>query len=123
MDVTLGSFNLNNLFGRWNLFAEAPAPRAARGAEAPPAATEPPRDWLEPAPALAPQRTAAVRAASVPDVKIVLEGEVTETGIKWRTNPYDGRVVYRKTPKAQADVADGRISEASARRDYARNGG
>jgi endonuclease/exonuclease/phosphatase family metal-dependent hydrolase len=106
MDVTVGSFNLNNLFGRWNLFAEAPAARAAPGLEATPAATEPPRAWLEPAPALARHRTAAVRASSVPDVKIVLEGEVTETGIKWRTNPYDGRVVYRKTPEAQRTLAE-----------------
>jgi hypothetical protein len=57
MNVTLGTFNLNNLFGRWNLYVEAPPPptRASAAREARPAAqaaTTPPRDWLEEAPAL-----------------------------------------------------------------------
>ena len=26
MELTVGSFNLNNLFGRWNLYVDAPAP-------------------------------------------------------------------------------------------------
>ena len=57
MDVTLGTFNLNNLFGRWNLYVEASPPptRASVALEARPAAqpaTDPPRDWLEEAPAL-----------------------------------------------------------------------
>jgi hypothetical protein len=28
MDVTVGTFNLNNLFGRWNLYVEVPETRA-----------------------------------------------------------------------------------------------
>jgi hypothetical protein len=49
MDVSVATFSLNNLFGRWNVYVEVPEMRAIPGAEAP-AAVEPPRDWLEEAP-------------------------------------------------------------------------
>ena len=114
MDLTVGSFNLNNLFGRWNLYVDAPKPPPI-GAPAPavadaraPAATAPPRDWLErpqadaPAPAATEGRR---RRPKLPDVKIVMQGTVTPEGIKWRTNPYDGRVVYKKSEEAQKLLA------------------
>jgi len=112
MDVRVGTFNLNNLFGRWNLYVDAPppptrptAPREARPAAR--AATRPPRDWLEEAPAVEVRPTAA-RRAKLPDVKVILEGDVTPEGIKWRTNPYTGKVVYKKSDAAQKQLA-GRI--------------
>jgi endonuclease/exonuclease/phosphatase family metal-dependent hydrolase len=114
MDLTVGTFNLNNLFGRWNLYVDAPqpSPAGATAASVPQraAATKPPRDWLEPAPASA-RATGTARAGTrarpkLPDVKIVIEGNITPDGIKWRTNPYDGRVVYKKTPQAQKTLAD-----------------
>ncbi len=92
MKVTIGTFNLNNLFGRWDFYAEIPQqPAATTHAAGVP-------DWLERAPA-------GRSAADAPDVKIVIEGKVTPVGIKWRTNPVDGKVVYRKTPEAQATLA------------------
>lgn len=103
MDLTIGTFNLNNLFGRWNLYAEAPAPQAA--VSAPAVAADPPRDWLEPAPALT-EPAAAVAGQALPDVRITIDGEVTPEGVRWRTNPFDGRVVYRKAPEAQALLAE-----------------
>jgi endonuclease/exonuclease/phosphatase family metal-dependent hydrolase len=106
MEITVGTFNLNNLFGRWNLYAEAPATRGLAPGESspPPPAVDPPRGWLEEPPAAA----APATRGRVPDVRIVIEGEVTATEIKWRINPYDGRVVYKKTPEARKTLA-GRI--------------
>jgi endonuclease/exonuclease/phosphatase family metal-dependent hydrolase len=111
MDVSVGTFNLNNLFGRWNLYAEAPQPPptgAPAPAEAAAAATaradSPDRDWLEEAPAVATSRGRSRR--KLPDVKIVIEGNLTPEGIKWRTNPYDGRVVYKKKPAATKKLAE-----------------
>ena len=109
MDLSVGTFNLNNLFGRWNLYADAPAPPPT-GAPAPasaeavvtPTATEPERDWLESAPA----GVSPAAAARLPDVKIVIEGTLTAEGVKWRTNPYDGRVVYKKKPEATKKLAE-----------------
>jgi endonuclease/exonuclease/phosphatase family metal-dependent hydrolase len=102
MHVTVGTFNLNNLFGRWNLYVDVPTTAATSDATA---ASGAPRDWLEPpSGVLAPSATAA---ASVPDVKIVIEGELTSTGaIRWRTNPYDGKVVYKKSDAATKTLAD-----------------
>jgi hypothetical protein len=68
MDVTVGTFSLNNLFGRWNLYVEVPETRALPGTETP-AAIEPPRDWLEEAPGLAGTRGATTRDAAPPDVE------------------------------------------------------
>jgi endonuclease/exonuclease/phosphatase family metal-dependent hydrolase len=111
VDVSVGTFNLNNLFGRWNLYADVPAPPPT-GAPAPadaaaattPVATAPDRDWLEEAPVVR-EGTARSRRR-LPDVKIVIEGQLTADGIKWRTNPYDGRVVYKKKPEATAKLAE-----------------
>lgn len=111
MDVSVGTFNLNNLFGRWNLHADAPAPPPT-GAPAPPdeaapttaVATAPDRDWLVEAPAV--EERSAHQRRKLPDVKIVIEGNLTPEGVKWRTNPYDGRVVYKKKPEATAKITD-----------------
>jgi len=107
--VSIGTFNLNNLFGRWNLYADLPAPPPT-GAPAPPepaaaataTATTPDRDWLEEPPAAEEPPTEG--RPRVPDVKIVIEGNLTAEGIRWRTNPYDGRVVYKKKPEATAEA-------------------
>jgi hypothetical protein len=100
MDVSVGTFNLNNLFGRWNLYVDAPAPPptgapapSVEGAATTPAASTPERDWLEEAPVL--EGTTRASQRGLPDVKIVIEGNLTAEGIKWRTNPADGRVVRR----------------------------
>ena len=70
MAGTVGTFNLNNLFGRWNLYVDvaepAPVARAAEAGTAPPAA--PPRDRLQPASAPQPVETAGARAAPATDV-------------------------------------------------------
>jgi endonuclease/exonuclease/phosphatase family metal-dependent hydrolase len=110
MDVTVGTFNLNNLFGRWNLYAEVPQPPPT-GVPAPAdaaatvmaSATSPARSWLEAAPS---SNERAVAAAGIPDVKITIEGELTPDGVKWRTNPYDGRVVFKKKPAATKKLAE-----------------
>lgn len=109
MEVSVGTFNLNNLFGRWNLYVDAPAPPptgvpapATAGVETATAA-DPERDWLEPAPA---SEGPAPTAANEPDVRIVIEGTLTDTGVKWRTNPYDGRVVFKKKPEATRKLAE-----------------
>ena len=105
MDLTIGTFNLNNLFGRWNLYVDAPQTAGLRALPQSTPAAEPPRDWLSPAPATT-GRTAARARQGLPDVRIIIDGEVTADGIKWRTNPYDGRVVFKKKPEAQKTLAD-----------------
>jgi hypothetical protein len=104
MNVTVGTFNLNNLFGRWNLYVEVPETRALPGA-AESAAVEPPRDWLEEPPPLAGTRDHEARDADPPDVKIVLEGDLVAGRIKWRTNPASGKVVFRKSAEARRVLA------------------
>ena len=110
MDVSIGTFNLNNLFGRWNLYVDAPAPpptgapalAVPASADVPPA-TQPDRGWLEAAPAL--NGGSAAPGSGLPDVKIIIEGTLTEAGVNWRTNPYDGRLVFKKKPEATAKLA------------------
>ena len=90
MDVSVATFNLNNLFGIWNLYGDAPAPPptgapapSVEAAAATPAATTPDRDWLEEEPVLEGSTGASRRR--LPDVKIVIEGNLTPEGISWRT--------------------------------------
>jgi endonuclease/exonuclease/phosphatase family metal-dependent hydrolase len=104
--ITVGTFNLNNLFGRWNFYAEVPSDDARAVA---PAA---PRSWLQPAEPVEPipagRRDLAAgdaAARSLPDVQLVLDGTVTEAGIQWRTNRFTGRPVFRKDPEAQRTLA------------------
>lgn len=111
MQISVATFNLNNLFGRWNLYVDAPAPPptgapapSITGAATTAAATAPERDWLEEAPVLEGTTRAARRR--LPDVKIVIEGHLTPEGIRWRTNPADGRVVYKKKPEATKKLAE-----------------
>jgi endonuclease/exonuclease/phosphatase family metal-dependent hydrolase len=103
VDISVATFNLNNLFGRWNLYADVPPPpptgvpapaEAGAGRAAP--ATAPERDWLE----------EPSTSGRLPDVKIVIEGNVTAEGVRWRTNPSDGRVVYKKKPAATKKLAE-----------------
>jgi len=109
MDVSVGTFNLNNLFGRWNLYVDAPQPPPT-GVPAPPitaaattaTADDPERSWLEEAPA---DVAASASSRPLPDVKVVIEGQLTRDGVRWRTNPYDGRVVYKKKPEATKKLA------------------
>jgi endonuclease/exonuclease/phosphatase family metal-dependent hydrolase len=111
MEVSVATFNLNNLFGRWNLYVDAPQPPptgvpapAEAAATATPAATTPDRDWLEEAPAV--EAASSARRRRLPDVKIVIEGRLTAEGIKWRTNPADGKVVFKKKPEATRKLAE-----------------
>ena len=85
MDVTVATFNLNNLFGRWNLYVEVSETRARDPGSEAPAAVEPPRAWLDEAPGLAATRAAGTRDAEPPDVQIVLEGDLVAGQIKCET--------------------------------------
>jgi len=87
MNVTVGTFNLNNLFGRWNFYADIPESDEI---------TDAPPTWLAP----------EASPPNAPDVRIVIEGNQTPTGIKWRTNPYTGKVVFKKEPAAVKKLAD-----------------
>ena len=118
MKVTVGTFNLNNLFGRWNLYVDVSEPPAVTAAAE--AGTHPPvspRTWLRPADA-APPPTTAGRAATpatdattpassgTPDVQVTISGTLLPNGqMEWRTNPFTGKLVYEKPAAARAILA------------------
>ena len=126
MDVTVGTFNLNNLFGRWNLFVDVAEPAdAADAAVAGDADAEPPRPWLRRAASPVPVRpmgaiaegmaspdvAADADSGGLPDVQITISGTALPDGsVRWRTNPLSGKVVFEKTAEARAILAR-RITE------------
>jgi endonuclease/exonuclease/phosphatase family metal-dependent hydrolase len=121
MKVTVGTFNLNNLFGRWNVyvdvgeFANADVVGVAAAAE-----VDAPRAWLRPSPAPlpvdadegmvdgpSPDRAADSPAAARPDVQITISGNKLPDGsVQWRTNPLSGKLVYQKSAEARAILAE-----------------
>jgi endonuclease/exonuclease/phosphatase family metal-dependent hydrolase len=120
VDVTVGTFNLNNLFGRWNLYVDIaePADTVAAALEGDAAASAP-RDWLRPAPpaeavpptdeglaGASPDREADTPASPRPDVQITISGVALPDGsVRWRTNPLSGKLVYEKSADARATLA------------------
>lgn len=98
MDLTVGTFNLNNLFSRFNLYTEvAPATRGVTSRESAPA----PRPWLH---TRADTARAAAEAAS-DEIVVVNRGHVAADGrLEWRRE-YRGRLIFGKDPEAQATLA------------------
>ena len=62
MSVKVGTFNLNNLFGRWNLYVDVAEDGTTELASAPP------RPWLADAPPAAPESGTAASGTSKPKV-------------------------------------------------------
>ena len=128
MNVTVGTFNVNNLFGRWNLYVDVSEPPAvAHAAETGSAPPAPPRPWLEPASDAAPvvtagtattpttDATAPAAAPQTPDVQVTISGTLLPDGsMQWRTNPLSGKVVYEK-PAAAPPPASRRSTSTSSR--------
>ncbi len=87
MQVSLGTFNLNNLFSRWNLYVEVPGVSPARPA------------WLVPPKNATDEMTVTV--------------SMTADGPRWRWRDFAGRHVYGKSREAQQQIAD-RIKSGDA---------
>lgn len=92
MDIRVGTFNLNNLFSRFNLYTEAD-PQIKSGSDE--ATKEKPRTWLT--------------RASVNDdeeLEIVSRGFIGPDGkLQWR-RMFKGKLIYAKNPKAQKILAE-----------------
>ena len=58
-------------------------------------------------------RAPAARRAKLPDVKLILEGDVTPEGIKWRTNPYTGKDLVNKETGAWVQRRTSREGDAT----------
>jgi endonuclease/exonuclease/phosphatase family metal-dependent hydrolase len=122
MDVTVGTFNVNNLFGRWNLYVDvSERPEVTDAAAEGRTAREAPRRWLRPAAPAEPIEPEAAggaetrtsrestggRRSTQPDVQITISGTRLPSGaIRWRTNPLTGSVVYEKPEAARQVLAD-----------------
>lgn len=93
MDIRVGTFNLNNLFSRFNLYTEAdPQIRS----EAEEATAEEPRDWLT---------NPEGETAEQEDLKVISRGEIGPDGkLRWRRE-FKGRLIYAKDPEAQETLA------------------
>jgi hypothetical protein len=93
VDIRVGTFNLNNLFSRFNLYTEAD-PQIRSAAEE--ATAEQPRAWLT-----NPQGEAAEQE----DLKVISRGEIGPDGkLRWRRE-FKGRLIYAKDPEAQETLA------------------
>jgi endonuclease/exonuclease/phosphatase family metal-dependent hydrolase len=79
MTLTIGTFNLNNLFSRWNLYVDV------GGEDGRPA-------WLGP----------ATGGADHIDVEVTTDGQ----GPRWHWRRFAGHDVFGKSPRAQREVAD-----------------
>jgi endonuclease/exonuclease/phosphatase family metal-dependent hydrolase len=91
VDVTIGTFNLNNLFTRFNLYVEAPREEAA---------LTPPRPWLE----------AGDAVAAVPEDDLVIEVRRGRDGAMHRWRTFKGKVVFGKSARAR-DALASRLAE------------
>jgi endonuclease/exonuclease/phosphatase family metal-dependent hydrolase len=94
MQVSVGTFNLNNLFTRFNLYVDVPQPTAAAA---------PPRPWLEPTPA---------DGGDADDLDVVIEVRRAVDGTMYRWRTFKGRVVYGKSARAR-DILARRLAEMS----------
>ena len=93
MDIRVGTFNLNNLFSRFNLYTEAD-PQIKSDSEA---TKEKPRSWLGPA---------GKPAEGGEELEIVSRGFIGPDGkLQWR-RMFKGRLIHAKDPKAQKTLAE-----------------
>lgn len=97
MDIRVGTFNLNNLFSRFNLYTEAD--RQIRADSDDEATTEQPRTWLT-----------STDADSDEEVEILSRGRIGPDGkLRWYRT-YKGKLVHGKKEEAQRTLAQ-RIKE------------
>lgn len=94
MDIRVGTFNLNNLFSRFNVYTEADRQISS---DSEPATKEEPRDWLE---------GAEAPEAKNNEVRVTGRGTVGPDGkvVWYRT--FMGKMVWAKKPKEQETLAD-----------------
>ena len=93
MDIRVGTFNLNNLFSRFNLYTEADRQIRSAVEEA---TAEKPRHWL---------RRADIEDEEPEDVKVISRGEIGPDGkLRWRRK-FLGKMIYAKEPEAQETLA------------------
>jgi endonuclease/exonuclease/phosphatase family metal-dependent hydrolase len=92
MDIRVGTFNLNNLFSRFNLYTEADPQIRSDDEEA---TKEKPRPWLDPA-----------KPVEGEELEIVSRGFIGDDGkLQWR-RMFKGRLIHAKDPKAQRVLAE-----------------
>ena len=97
MNIRIGTFNLNNLFSRFNLYTEADAQIHSPSE---PATTEQPREWLD-----TPHK---VDSDNV--VEVLSRGEIGPDGkLRW-LRTFKGKLIHAKKPEAQKTLAK-RIKE------------
>lgn len=90
MDIRVGTFNLNNLFSRFNLYTEADPQIKSSSEEA---TKEKPRTWLDP-------------SEGGDELEIVSRGFIGPDGkLQWR-RMFKGKLIYAKEPKAQRILAE-----------------
>ncbi|HXR31524.1 MAG TPA: endonuclease/exonuclease/phosphatase family protein [Solirubrobacterales bacterium] len=95
MDIRVGTFNLNNLFSRFNLYTEADPQIRSDSEEA---TKEKPRPWLSSGPATPPTEGE--------ELEIVSRGVIGPDGkLQWR-RMFKGKLVRAKDPKAQKTLAE-----------------
>lgn len=93
MDIRVGTFNLNNLFSRFNLYTEAD-PQIRSASEN--ATKENPREWLE----------AATATTDDGELEVVSRGTIGPDGkLRW-VRTFKGKLVRAKEPKAQRMLAE-----------------
>ncbi len=90
MDIRVGTFNLNNLFSRFNLYTEADP--QIRDDDERGATKEEPRAWLEPA---------AKPDEDSEDLGGVTRGYIGPDGKLWWRRMFKGKLIHAKDPKAQ----------------------
>jgi endonuclease/exonuclease/phosphatase family metal-dependent hydrolase len=95
VDIRVGTFNLNNLFSRFNLYTEAD-PQISSSSEA--ATKDKPREWLEGAD--------ATEAAGDGELEVVSRGTIGPDGrLQWYRK-FMGKLIRAKEPKAQQTLAE-----------------
>lgn len=109
MRITIGTFNLNNLFSRWDLYVDSAADTAAdgSGAAAPAAAAEPQPAWLRPTVTADTPAGAADTAAATPlKAAVTITVEEGADGLHWKWRSFMGRRILAKTPEARTRIAE-----------------
>jgi hypothetical protein len=100
MDMSVGTFNLNNLFSRFNFYTEASEDESTPEPEADPA----PRHWLS-APDTDSERAALSDDTGEPAVEVLSRGEVGADGrVHWERR-FKGKLILGKDADAQRILA------------------